>query len=313
MSIELIGETEKVTRVKTGWWSFDHAFVNRAGEIGFPVKALCELYGPTGSGKSTTVYSVSGKIASTLGGSIVLADLETFDPEYATTVWVNSGFSGKVKLAEGKTDGEVLDDLVDALRKEDYTIGMLDSVGAISPIGEADGKLGEANMGQRARLMAQFCRKVVHVGRKREKPCVVFATNHVHAVIGGRGTTTSGGEVLHYMATVRIRISNKETFDDGSYIVGGKVDKNRFGYKGRNFSLFVLAGMGVHTGLTALHDCILLGLASCERTVKMDGKSYGYMNNILKGAEDAEIFAPFLQAINNYGGEGTSKESENEE
>ena len=134
--MEIIGDSITLCRVETGFWSLDRAFENHKHKVGFPVRGICELYGPTGAGKSTIAYCLSGRIAQALGSNISLADLEMYDPEFLVDLLDNVGFSGKLHLVEGPTDEKLLDALIDDLRSNDYCIGILDSLGAISPIAD---------------------------------------------------------------------------------------------------------------------------------------------------------------------------------
>ena len=163
-------------------------------------------------------------------------------------------------------------------------------------------------MGRRAMLVAKLARRSIKISSKKNEPLVLFATNHVHQIIGGRGTLTSGGIVKDYLSATQLRISVKETFDDGSTLINGKVDKNSFGYGKRVFRLFNLAGFGIHPGLTALYDCISYGKAKLDRIVEMDGKKYGFIKKIIQQADDEELFEPFHAALS--GVENVSAEVE---
>jgi hypothetical protein len=183
-------------------------------------------------------------------------------------------------------------------------VGIVDSVGAISPISEAEGDLGAANMGRRALIMAQFTRKSLKLLRDSNK--VIFMINHSYPVIGGRGSESPGGEVKKYLASIRIQVRRKyvkgkyEEFPDGSYILEGTIKKNRWGYKDRTFNLFVLAGKGVHLGLTAMYDCVALKKATKDKVIKIGDTSFGRLKEIVDKAQEGndEFFIPFFDALN---------------
>lgn len=298
--IEFEGSYQRLHRVITGCYSFDKAFGNDK-EDGFPVKAMCEISGPTGIGKSTVTYWLSAKIASDLKANIAFADLETLDYDYLSILLTNAGYSGKVKFAEGETDGDIVDNLVDIMKLDEYGVGILDSLGAISPVAEVESSSEAANMGRRAKLAAQFSRKLIKAFRDKDKPSVVIFTNHMLPIIslGGKGMVTSGGNVKNYLSGTQMRLSRKEETDDGSYMLEGKVTKNRFGYHNKKFLIFSVAGFGVHTGLTAVKECKLLGYVPQKGTIKLDGKSYGFFNSMIKKHEDKELFQPFIDALKN--------------
>jgi hypothetical protein len=133
---------------------------------------------------------------------------------------------------------------------------------------------------------------------KKNTDRLVFTINHVHPQMGGMGTTTPGGETLKYLYAGRIKIKRKEEFPDGSYIIEGTIMKNAFGYKGKVFYLFIRAGYGIHHGLTALYDCIVLGLAkrSKQGIISMGDQSFGRLSGWVKSPEDKD-FTPFYDAI----------------
>src|SRR3990172_3590173 len=298
--ITIEGETILLHRTLTPFWSLNQAFINKNGDIGFPVRAICELYGPTGVGKSTIVYAISGYIASELNGSISLADLEIFDPVFVNTVLDNAGYSGILRVEPGDTDEKILDAQIKSLRSESFVVGILDSLAAISPIAEVKGKAGDAIWGRRAMIAAQHARKVINAFRQKEVPSILFITNHVHQNMGtlAKGTHTAGGKTKEYLATTRIRIYKSKDYDDGSVLLKGKVEKNRFGYSKRQFQLFNLAGWGIHPGLTAVMDCVLAGVAIEDRTIRLGDTKYGYFSKMIEQANDAEMFQPFVEALN---------------
>lgn len=298
--IKIIGTLPKVTRIITGLHSFDRAFMSAGGKIGFPL-ALTEIAGPTNCGKSTLAYSLCGLLSTFVSPSdIALADFEGYDPEFLLSILKHSKFDGKVKAIQEDTDGKVLDTLIDSI-KGDYSFGILDSVAAISPISEIEGEIEEANMGRRAKMMAQFSRKIMRILRA-ESHKAVFMINHVHANIGGFGTVTPGGVSKNYLSAVIMRVKRKEEFKDQSYVIEGTVRKNRFGYRGRKFYIFVLAEKGIHFGLTAMYDCFLLELAERGKIIKIGNKKFGYMASLIKKAHagENEVFEPFVSLLANH-------------
>lgn len=298
MTIQFIGEQRKTYRIQTGFWSFDQAFKNRSGAVGFPVRGICEISGWAGVGKSTLATSLSGIIGKELGVGIALADLEDhFDEDLARKVLEGTGFTGDFFIAPGELDTEKLEAMLLKLRDGSYAIGIVDSIGAISPIAEVEGGLEESSMGRRAKVVAVLSRRAIHFSNYLKKPYIIFATNHVHAVMGGRGTVTSGGVVKDYLCTTRIRLKSKEIFDDGSTLLNGKVDKNSFGYSHRAFNLVNVVGWGFHPGLTAVFDCVDKKLATNSRVVKLGDKSYGYMKQLIASPDDFQLFEPFQQAL----------------
>lgn len=300
MAITILGNYPALTRCHTGFWSLDHALRNQRGDYGIPNRCMIEVYGAPGVGKSTWVYTIASKINPTKG--IALADLEGLDPQYVQNVLEFSSFNGSLEFITEDSDEKTLDKLISVMSREDMCAGILDSVGAISPIAEREGEMGEAVMGRRAKLMAVLARKAIYTLRIKSEPSSMFLINHVQQLIGGMGSTTSGGDTKKYMSAIRIRLSATERFDDGSHLVTGKIEKNRFGIGQQQFNMLYLGGKGYHQGLSAMFDCIALGLAKRERTIKLGEDSYGFISKVFEKAIEGDdaFFMPFQEALINY-------------
>jgi len=312
--IKIIGDPINVLRIETRLYSFDRAFVNANGDIGLPITSV-ELYGPTHCGKTTMAVSLSGIIATKLKTDIAMADMEGIDPNFLVTNLGNQGYSGKVYDARKETDEETLDQFIEYLKKKDIGCGIFDSVAAISPIAELEGEHGEANMGKRAKLMAQHSRKLVHVLREQHK--LVFYINHELTNIGGMAYRyTPGGDELKYLARLRISVKRKEEFPDGSYTIQGTVKKNGYGLRDRVFFIFVLSGIGIHQGMSAIYDCIqtkILAKGKNDRVYawKETGEKISALSIYAKAAKEGntELFIPFYEALKDVTIEPTEEES----
>lgn len=207
--------------------------------------------------------------------------------------------------AKGKplNDEAMVDVFGDELRGgKNVQAAILDSVGAISPIGEQEGSVADANMGRRALLAGKFLRKAERsVQRWRDDNCNVFLTNHLHPNMGMAGQSTVGGKAIEYHCILQLRLYAQEKFDDGSLLDQGTIYKIRFRGDARNranFNVFIKAGKGVHIGLTAVFDCIGYEFAAKEKqtgVITMGGKSYGRLSRMIEEKwDDPELFQPFI-------------------
>jgi hypothetical protein len=113
----------------------------------------------------------------------------------------------------------------------------------------------------------------------------------------------------------------QETFTDDNdvpigFLVSGKLEKLRYGAKGREFTYYIVPGYGVHVGASAMFDCFTLGLAERGTTVKIGKKSLGYIKKeFLEYAATGKSrkFNPFLELLREYeakGPKGVLDESE---
>jgi len=299
--IEIVTDIDPIPRVETGYYSLDRAFAGSNNkDIGVPYGTGYEVFGKTGVGKSTFCYSLSGILSTLIGNdTISIGDLEGFDRNYLKVVLQNTGFEGTVNIIRKKKDEEMLEKLLKIVTEKEGRIGILDSIGSISPVAEKESEIGSANMGKRAFILAQFVRKFLPYTREFKN--TLFGTNHWYPRIGSRGWDTPGGEVKKYIMTIRILLKEKERFDDGSYVLEGYVYKNRWGKPERKFHVFSLAGEGLHKGMSAIIDGVNMNKCPIERTtvIKIGDESYGYLKNVIKEAHDGndEFFEPFLEAI----------------
>ncbi|MBC8550320.1 MAG: hypothetical protein H8D23_11815 [Candidatus Brocadiales bacterium] len=302
---KITGHANKVERIITGLHSFDLAFENNRKEIGFPLRTLSEWFGVAYCGKSTVVSSLAGIFAKELSSNVSLVDLEGFDPDLLEGILTGVGFEGELHSIIKEKDEETLDTLIEDLWN-DYIVGIVDAVGMISPLSEREGAVGEANMGRRARIMSQFSRKAMYMLRANEEPKCVFLVNHYHPNLGGYGMNAPGGETKGYASNVRVLLSRVKwqskdrTLPDGSYVIKGRVKKNKWGYEDREFFLFMLAGKGIHKGLTALWDAKQLKkIKIIKGIIKIGDDNYTNTKEALDKAHegDDEFFQPFIDLL----------------
>jgi len=301
MTIEVIGTYPAITRLTTGFYSLDRAFVNDVGDIGVPVGHCWELFGTSGIGKSTFVQSLAGILAEIQKKNIVLCDFEGIDQKFVVRILTGVGFSGKINFPREENDEKQAEKMTEILAKSDYSVAILDSISAISPIGEQQGEIGERNMGQRAFIMAQVSRRALHIFRFADKePKTLLLVNHWIPKLGSRGYVAPGGEVKSFLATTRISLKRIEEYPDGSYVLQGEVKKNRWGFQDRKFYSFILSAKGMHKGLTALYDCVIAEKAEYKSgIVKMNGESLGRLSKFVKEAKEGnnDIFNQFYTAL----------------
>lgn len=326
MTITFKGDQfEATNRVVTQCHSLDLALVDRLGNVGIPTRSTIEVYGGKNVGKTTTVTSLAGIIGAKLGKNITFLDWEGQSRETLEGILDAHNFFGSVNYMLNlatETSEDTLERFVEAIADDDQNVAIMDSIGAFRPTALLEGKIGDSNMGVFARETGQFVNKVTHIALRSGEPGVVFLTNHVHPTIGSmvQGQTTSGGEKKKYLAHIRIDlkrayIANSAVNFGESYLLKGKVDSNRFGYSGKEFYLFIIGGQGIHIGLTALWDCVILGHATLSAkaikdsvVVNMDGQSFGKMRSILKEKDNPEFFVPFIDRLREGADEETAEE-----
>lgn len=322
--VTITGRYPTLTRIRSDLFSLDYALSHK-GNLGIPLRVIMELYGYTNVGKTTLADYIAGKIASEMGGSITIADLEMNDVGYIPSAIAASGYKGAVRMVDVtdeknkiRTHEDVLMDMAKALLKEEVAATVWDSVGATQSMAQqavlTDPKstFGEAFMGKRAKLVGDVASALRTALISKELPSIAIAINHVHSVIGGRGHLTPGGERLKYLAGTRIMMWSGEAFyeDDNDpsspalgFLVKGQVEKLRFGGRGRKFQFYIVPGFGVHPGVSAMFDAFEFGVAERGARVKLDGKSLGFLKaDLLSYAAEGKRrkFYPFQDAMEKY-------------
>lgn len=334
MPITFGGDVPSSTeRVLTKSWTLNQALRDVLGNVGWPLRSLVELYGPKGIGKTSFALSILGDVANKSQKGISILDFEIQSKETVAGILENVGFDGEVYYVQNKSK-ERPEDTVERFcdrmfdkGKTEYTyknpdVGLMDSIGGFHPSAEVEGKIGDANMGKKAFEMGQISRRFIRSLQLAESPHTIIMTNHEHpnfqSIGFGNSTITSGGESKKYMSQIRIRLSDafikKENFKDsafsggvkfdGSWLVEGKVNENRFGISDQKFWVFMIGGEGIHAGLTAMIECLILGHAKSSAqslketaTISLDGMSYGKLGKILRDRADEEMFKSFKNAL----------------
>jgi RecA/RadA recombinase len=311
MAVIVEGAYPEISRIPSGLYSLDCALAG-ANDVGMPVRCIYEIYGYTGAGKSSLVYYLAGKIAPK--GTIELCDLEGLDRDYVVSSLEQAGFDGTLQFIQGSDDKKkprshesMMQEMVVNLAEDKYNCSILDSVGAIVPIAEDSGDIGDANMGRRAKAVAQMVRGLTQRLKYSELPKISFVVNHVNAIIGGRGHATPGGDVLKFLSQVRIMINSSDQIKDTygnpiAFIAEGRVEKLRYGAKGKKFKFVILPGIGVSQDLSAMVDCETLKLAERKAVVKLGKVSMGRIGKLVEAASKGrhEVFLPFYDALEDY-------------
>lgn len=293
------GGSQELDRLDTGLYSLNWALGG-----GLPLRTITEISGWEWSGKTTLSLYLTSLVRQ--DGLIGVADLEPLQGlEYVKTIHQATGFHGKMKFVDSATKDKKpvpsekrMDDLADLIYDPACQALLLDSVGAIYSVGEEEGKTSDAHVGERARLLARHLRKIQARLNTVSQPVIYVFTNHVHEVIGGRGTVTSGGKAVMYYSASRFRLTTDRS-EEGLWIVNGKMIKRRYWGKDPSdtFQVAIVPGEGVHIGLSAVLDCLAYGIAKKDRTITLGSKSFGFLSKLIQSKNDTDLFKPFKEAL----------------
>ncbi len=275
--------TLAVEAISTGSISLDIAL----GIGGIPRGRVTEIYGPEASGKTTLCQHIVAE-AQRAGGVCAFIDMEhALDPTYAEKVGVDIENMYIAQPDTGEQALEIADSLV---RSGAIDVIVIDSVAALVPRAELEGDMGDATMGNQARLMSQALRKLS--GAIKQSNTAMVFTNQLRQKIGvmfGNPETTTGGQALKYYASVRLDVRRLQAIKDGQQMMGNRirvrVTKNKVAPPFRQAEFDIMYAEGISkTG-----DLLDLGVE--HEIIDKRGAFYSYRETRLgQGRENSKRF-----------------------
>jgi recombination protein RecA len=207
---------KNIETISTGSILLDDAI----GNGGLQKGRIIEIFGPESSGKTTICLHVIREIQKK-GGIGAFIDVEhALDLKYAEKIGVNTN---NLLVAQPNSGEEALT-ILESLAKRKVDVIILDSVAALVTKAEIEGSIGDAHIGQQARLMSQALKKIVAI--ISDSNSLVIFTNQLRSKIGvmyGNPETTCGGNALKFYTSVRIDMRRSEMIKKNDEITGIKV------------------------------------------------------------------------------------------
>ena len=261
-AIMKLGDTAKksVDVLSSGVLPLDVAL----GIGGYPKGRIVEIYGPEGSGKTTIALCAIAE-AQKAGGIAAFIDTEhALDPRLAATLGVDVPNLYLSQPDSGEQALYILDQMV---RTGAVDIVVLDSVAALTPQSEIEGRIGESQMGLQARLMSYSLRRLASIISKTN--CIVIFINQLRALIStgyGQGPTetTTGGRALKFYSSIRLEVRRGKKIDKGDVTIGHelylKVVKNKLAPPFRVGHTSLIYGKGIPRDVVVVDMAIDYGI-----------------------------------------------------
>jgi recombination protein RecA len=221
----------RVECVRTGFGHLDDLLTGEArmgstipgSGLGIPKGRIVELAGKEGSSKTTLLLELIAAFQK-LGLKCGLIDTEhAVDFTYAQAI----GVDRDLLLYDQPDSAEQALDLMLEFVRLGVDFVALDSVAALLPEAEAEGGMGDSQVGLQARLMSKAMKKMK--GAIAKSGCVVVLVNQKRQAIGAFSRfgpppeKTTGGNALRFYADIRLDAAMIRTIKKGTKTYGGMV------------------------------------------------------------------------------------------
>jgi recombination protein RecA len=239
---------------------------------GLPVGRMCEFFGKESSAKSTLALDAMKQFQKAFPDKRVLyLDVEgTFDTKWAELNGVDVSEERFVLFTpEAQNATEILDAIIALVDTGEFSLAVLDSIGALSPDAEIQKGVDGVTYGGVAREMTRFCRLVTSVLRRND--CTLIVINQIREKLNSPygGVDTPGGKALKHGCSVRMEFRPKDFVDDdfktvsqqyenpAGQIMQVRLVKSKVCPSDRKISSFILTYLG---GLETNDDLIEIGI-----------------------------------------------------
>lgn len=274
------GTMTPVEVIPTGVLPLDVAL----GIGGFPRGRIVEVFGPEGSGKTTLALHALAE-AQKAGGVAAFIDAEhALDPRLAQSLGVNVS---ELYISQPDSGEQALYILETLVRSGAVDIVVVDSVAALTPQAEIDGKIGDTQVGLQARLMSYGLRRLTSAISKSN--CVVIFINQLRATIStgysrGPSETTTGGRALKFYTSVRVEVKRGKALTKGDDTIGHelwiKVVKNKQAPPFRTAHATLVYGKGIPKLMSTVDMALDAGV------IKRKGSWLAYKGETLGQGKD---------------------------
>lgn len=250
---------------------------------GIPKARMIEIFGMPASGKTTLALQIAKEVLSNKGYVLFIDMEQSLNADYIKSLGL---VTDKFLFSQPDNGNDALE-MADKAIRAGVNLVIIDSVDALVPKQEIEGDFGDANMGAKAKLLAQACRKFQPAAR--ESGTLVLWINQLRDKFGGFAGShiTTGGNALRFYTTQRLELVNIGQMKDGDNIIGNritvKIVKNKIFPPHKKTELELIFGQG----FSKLAD--LIDQAVNFEIIKKSGAWYSYKDEkIGQGKENVK-------------------------
>lgn len=290
------GVVDQVPVISTGSISLDKA----TGIGGIPLGRITEIFGHTGSGKTTLALNLIRE-AQKKGMKTVFIDAEhTMNREYAIKIGINLS----QLLFNQPQNAEQAFDLISLLVKSSaIDLIIVDSIPALISQIETDLKMDEVTMAAQARLLSTALRRLV--GSISYSNTAVVFINQLRTSFGPHGPQdkTPGGMALPFYCSLRLSVNRIGSIKKADDIIGHNmkinVVKNKFAPPHQSAECELIYGEGINIWKEIMEDALERG------TITKSGSWYSIGDKTIAQGMDSLIKIMkedrnLLQQVSNY-------------
>lgn len=285
ISAKTDGEVFNIESFSTNCYTLDHVF----GANGIPKGRIIECFGEASSGKSTMAAYIVAQIQKQ-GGKALWIDAEySFSKDYYKDIGVK--FDNTLLISLPDCGEEALDIVIKAVKTNELSIIVVDSVSSLVPRDELEGAIDKTSVALQARMMSKALRMLT--GSIANSKTVVVFINQVRDKVGvffGNKTATSGGKALNFYSSIRLEVKKgKQIKGAKEEVIGNELYlcaiKNKVAPPFRKGKIELIYAKGIDIYADWLE------VALTNNIIKRAGSTYSYgikMKTV--GKEEAKLF-----------------------
>ena len=261
----------KVDTLQTGVWSIDKALGG-----GFVCGRIVELYGNEASGKTTLALQVIVQ-AQKKGKKAAFIDVEhAFSMEYAQALGVNVS---ELFFSQPDSAEAALDVAKTLAQTGEFSVIVIDSVAALTPMTEFEGEVGKSQMGNLARFLSSALKQII--GEFSKTNTLLILINQLRTKIGiayGNPEYTTGGNALKYYASQRLAIRRSSKIEDKTGNIIGyatmiRIEKNKIAVPHQKTEVNFINGKGFDAIGDIFYSGVKMGIINKEKVTYYFGKT----------------------------------------